>query len=72
MHHHKMRRPCCLKTITFSIQIESTEAHLLYIIDVLIKNKARMNITWFGPTMASVGCWRPETIKLVLKGQWKV
>ena len=52
--------------------MELTESHILHSIDQLIQNKVMLNVGWIGPFMALVGCFRPETIKLVLKGQCKV
>ena len=51
--------------------MELTESHILHSIDQLTQNKIMLNVGWIGPFMALVGCFRPETIKLVLKGQWK-
>ena len=48
-----------------------TEAYVLYRIDQLTKNKVRLDVGWIGPFMAMVGCYRPESIKMVLRGQWK-
>ena len=49
--------------------MEASEKFLLYAIDVLTKNKVKMNVAWYGWFMASVGCYRPHTVKMVLKGQ---
>ena len=49
--------------------MDASEKFLLYIIDVFSKNKVKVNVAWYGWFMASVGCFRPETVKMVLKGQ---
>jgi len=41
---------------------------MLYTTNLLIKKGAKMNVVWYGPAMPSVSCFRPETIKMVLKG----
>ena len=52
--------------------MELTEAHLLDRIDRLTKDEVKLDVGWIGPFMAMVGCYRPESIKLVLtKGQRK-
>ena len=49
--------------------MELTEAHALDSIDQLAKDKVMLNAGWIGPFMAMVHCYRPESIKMVLKGQ---
>ena len=50
--------------------MELSEARVLDGIDQLTKNKVRLDVAWIGPFMAMVWCYRPESIKMVLKGQW--
>ena len=33
-----------------------------------IKNEITFSVTWFGPFIPTVWCYRPESIKAVLKG----
>lgn len=41
----------------------------LHIIKCYATKGVKLSAIWFGPFIASVGCYRPETIKVVLKGK---
>lgn len=49
--------------------MEVSEKFIFYVIDKYVKNNVKMSAVWYGPFMAGVGCYRPEIVKLVLKGQ---
>ena len=41
---------------------------MLHILKLYTTNGVKLSAIWYGPFMAAVGCYRPETIKIVLKG----
>jgi len=50
------------------LQVQATEKAMLAMIDFGIKNDIRLSVSWFGPFIPTVWCYRPESIKAVLKG----
>lgn len=50
-------------------QIDETEKCHLGIIDFHVKNKCVFDVMWYGPFMLSAELYRPEFVKIALKGQ---
>ena len=51
--------------------MDGSEKCLLDIIEICVKNKCVLDVSWYGPFMTSVELYRPECIKPTLKGQPK-
>ena len=55
-------------SITFFLQINETQETLLAILDIVVQRKLQIVSVWYGPFIATVECFRPDTIRAVLKG----
>ena len=50
------------------LQADGTQQSIIKNLDTIVKGRIQLGVVWLGPFIASVACFRPDTIKAILKG----
>ena len=48
--------------------MNDTQEAILAILDIVLQRKLEIASLWYGPFIVTVECFRPDTIRAVLKG----